>query len=151
MFKTTEDFGQYLQNLIDRHREDLSILLQKHGYGNIEPTPALLVLLFDRYGSEFVEELASIKNFEGDDDLLHAEGANVVGKLTGIFTKGAEIVGKVQTVAGKIAGGKESSSSSKKPPVDPPKENKTKKIVITGVVVLVVLTVIFIIVKNRKK
>ena len=150
MFKTTEDFGQYLQNLIDRHREDLSILLQKHGYGNIEPTPALLVLLFDRYGSEFVEELASIKNFEGDDDLLHAEGANVVGKLTGIFTKGAEIVGKVQTVAGKIAG-KESSSSSKKPPVDPPKENKTKKIVITGVVVLVVLTVIFIIVKNRKK
>lgn len=146
MFKTTEEFGQYLQNLIDRHRKDLSILLRSHGY-NEEPTPALLVLLYNEYGTEFVEALATLNL--SDDDLLHAEGSGLIGKIGNVLSKGAAIVGKVQDVAGKISG--KSSDTAVKPKEEPAKNDKTKKIIITGVIVVVVLVIIFIIVKNRKK
>lgn len=150
MFNNTEEFGQYLQNLIDRHRKDLSILLSKHGY-NDEPTPALLVLLYKQYGSEFVQELAKLKL--SDDDLLHAEGSGLFAKIGNIFSKGAEVVDKVQTVAGKIAGNKSTASepAAAPPKDDEPKDNKTKKIIIIGAIVIVVLIVTFIIVKKRKK
>jgi hypothetical protein len=133
---TAEEFGQYLQDIIDRHREDLSILLKRHGIES-EPTPALLVVLYDEYGDEFIEmmEELPLENYDGPN-------------FSELFTKGRELLGKVSKVTGAIAGPGGSGTKQKDPP--PPEKSKTKKIVIIGIAIVVVLTIILIVVKRKK-
>jgi hypothetical protein len=133
---TAEEFGQYLQDIIDRHRKDLSILLRRHGIES-EPTPALLVVLYDEYGDEFIEmmEELPIENYTGLD-------------FRDLLTKGRKLLGKVSDVTGAVAGTAGSGTKPKDPP--PPEKSKTKKIVIIGIAIVVVLTIILIVV-NRKK
>lgn len=155
MFNTTEEFGQYLQNLIDRHRKDLSILLERNGYSIAadDITPATLVVLYNDFGSSFVQELAML-NFEGDDDLLHAEGDSKLDKLTNVFVKGAGIIGTAGSVVSGLTKKDSTSSTEKTQAIEAPAagmSSKTKKMIIGGVIAIVVLITIFIVVKRLKK
>lgn len=156
MVKSAEEFGQYLQNFIDRHREDLSILLRSHGI-EAEPTPALLVALYNEYGGEFVEALTTL-NYSGYEDepwLGHSSGTttatapdkkNVFDSIANFFTKGTELISKV---------GGSKSIQTPQAPAQPGGPNQpassTKKIIIIGASIVVLLIIIFIIIKNRKK
>jgi hypothetical protein len=139
MFNTPEEFGQYLQNIIDRHREDLSILLRRNNIEG-EPTPLMLLTLYQLYGDEFLEMLAGLPLQKFD------------GKLADIFSKGAAIVSKVGNVANAVTGKSGSATTTTPAPAaSTPAPSKTKKIVIGGAIIVVVLIVVLVIVKKLKK
>ncbi len=138
---TPEELGQFLQQLIDRHRKDLSILLAANGVDH-EPTPGLLVALFEEFGSEFTDELAKLgpAAFAGMPGLDHVEGlGDLAGKVFTVF----------QTIAG-VKSAIDKPAATTAPAVEPkPSGITTRKMLITGVVVVVVLTIIFFIVRRK--
>lgn len=139
---TPEELGQFLQQLIDRHRKDLSILLAANGVDH-EPTPGLLVALFEEFGSEFTDELAKLgpAAFAGMPGLDHAEGLeDLAGKVFTVF----------QTIAG-VKSAIDKPAATTAPGDQEPKRSgiTTRKMLITGVVVVVVLTIIFFIVRRK--
>jgi hypothetical protein len=146
MFNTAEEFGQSLQKIIDRHRQDLSILLEEYGITESDLNPAFLVQLYKKNAPLVILSLAQTEGIE--DDLSHLEGESTVDKLEGLFQDGVALVSKVQTLAGKISGG----STTKDPGPEPEQKSgiTTKKIIIGGVIVVIVLTLILVAIKKKK-
>lgn len=152
MFKTAKDFEKYLQGLIDRHYNDLSIILKKLGV-NEDPTPQVLLSTFLTYGKTFSKYLA----------LLPEEKATSTGweKFQDLFTKGTAIVtagaAAYQAVnsalnpgQGYAPQGTPTYVPNEPPPPAPEKNKDTTKIVVIGAIVVVVLVVVFIVIKKFK-
>lgn len=140
---TPEELGQHLQQLIDRHREDLSILLEGYGIED-EPTPALLMACFDRYGEAFTDELASIGEEVTESlPLSHVEGESLADKIFGYLATGTEALKAVNA-----AGGKTASAETEAPP-KAAEGPSTKNILIVSGVIIVALVTLLIIFRKR--
>lgn len=135
--KTSEELGKYLQTIIERHREDLSILLRENGIDE-EPTPRLLILLYEKAGDDFIHELARLGETPFESlPIDHAEGT-LVDRLSSFFQKAKAIV---------------TGSSSTPAPTDTataaaPAQVSTRKILVVGLVIVVTLVVIYLLVKR---
>lgn len=145
MIKSTEEFGQALQQIIDRHRQDLSILLEGYGYDD-NITPADLVTLY-RANEPLL--MVSMSNLPLDDeDLCHFEGESTLDKLKAFFSTGMDAFRSVKETADQAT---TSGSGDVSQPANPaPKTSKTKMFIIVGVVVAIALTVILISLKRKK-
>jgi len=135
--KTSEELGKYLQTIIERHREDLSILLRENGI-NDEPTPRLLILLYEKAGDDFIHELARL----GEEPfatlpLDHAEGT-LVDRLSSFFQKAKAIV----TGSSAQPNPASSQAAVAVAPVS------TKKILLVGLAIVATLVVIYFLVKR---
>lgn len=152
MFKTAKEFEKYLQSLIDRHYNDLSIILKKLGVYEA-PTPQVLLSTFLTYGQTFSKYLA----------LLPEENATSTGweKFQDLFTKGTAIVtagaGAYQAINSALNPNQVSQPGyvatgipSPEQPTPAP-ETSTTKIVVIGAIVVVVLIVVFIVIKKFNK
>lgn len=144
MFTGPQEFVSYLEGLIDRHENDLSIILSHLGIAN-PPTPARLIYAYEKFPIRFTQLLSEL---EGD---LSFTGVNIAGsaatKQTGLqklFSAGKDIIGAFKG---------ESASPAPANGGDEPKPKKisTKRIIIIGVVVIVVITVAIILIKKFKK
>lgn len=136
MFNTPEEFAQYIQQqIIDRHPKDLSIVLRAYEVFE-EPTPLVLLLMYQRFGDEFLQDLAAVLPEDRADGFL--------GTLQDIFKAGKEVVTTVKDAT--------SSGESTPAPTDTkpkPKKWTTKKIVLIGVGVIVLLSVIIYFVRKK--
>jgi hypothetical protein len=138
MFNSPEDFFEHLQTtIIDRHPQDLSIVLNAYGVSDEDATPLTLLALFHKHGKPFLEDLAAVLPEE------NAEG--LFPKLVNLFEKGKEIVTDLK-------GAKEekpttTATDEKKPEA---KKLTTKKIIIIGVVIITFLSVIVYFVTRKK-
>src|SRR5690349_12755806 len=134
--KSPEDFGEYLQKLIDRHRKDLSILLKDYGV-DADPTPGLLIGMMRLY-PDFIGHLANLPEERADGAFL-----DTLSKGYNLISRGKEAV--------KVLTGEENASAAiKEDPKPEPKKWSTKRIVLTGIGVVVVLIIIAAIVKRFK-
>lgn len=129
--KTPGDFKRYLQGIIDRHPQDLSIILKGLGIAD-EPTPDVLVLAYVRYGDALINLLAQLP-----------ESGSLGDQLKSLFEKGVSLVTASRT-------------GSSQPAVTAPAPEQstgttTKKIVLIGGVAVVLLIVVFLIVKSFKQ
>lgn len=136
--KSTEAFGEYLQQIIDRHRKDLSILLEDYGIQE-EPTPKLLMAMMKLHGPEFVAHLANLPEDRADGGFL-----KTIAKGYDLITKGKEAV-KV------FKGGSEAEVEQPAPAPAPKAKFSTKKIIGITVGVIVALIIITVIVKKARK
>ncbi|MFZ1807951.1 MAG: hypothetical protein WAU36_12035 [Cyclobacteriaceae bacterium] len=148
---TPEELGQFLQNIIDRHREDLSILL-KEEYNITEVTPANLLLLYEAYGDQFLLQMYALDEnvFEGSI-LDHAEGDSLLTKAINIFNAGKTAVNDIKAA---VKGPAPLSPEALKTEVAEEEEPKagftTKKILLIGLGVVVVLFIVSLIIKKSK-
>ncbi len=135
--KSTEAFGEYLQQLIDRHHKDLSILLEDYGIQE-EPTPKILMAMMKLNGPEFVAHLANLPEDRADGNFLNT------------LSKGFELITKGKEAAQVFKGGTDTQSEAAPLPAPKPKVSK-KKIIGLTVGVIVVLIIITVIVKKVRK
>lgn len=143
--KTSEEFGQALQQIIDRHRQDLSILLEDYGYDeNI--TPADLVTL---YNANAPLLLLTMSNLPVDRELSHIEGDTTLDKLSNLFKKGMDLFGIARDTSNEVTATSGSAPATTAPPADQ-KTSKTRIYLIVGVVVVIVLTIVLITLKRKK-
>lgn len=133
-----EDFGEYLQKLIDRHRKDLSILLRDYGIDE-EPTPILLMGMMKRH-PEFVGHMANLPESRADGGFL-----DTLSKGYNLITRGKEAVNVLKGDSSQLAREPEAPEPDEKP------KWTAKRIVITGIAVVVVLIIITAIVKRVRK
>lgn len=137
--KTSEELGKYLQTIIERHREDLSILLRENGI-NDEPTPRLLILLYEKAGDDFIHELARLGETPFESlPIDHAEGT-LVDRLSSFFQKAKAIV------TGSSSGPTATDTATAAAPAQV--STTTRKILVVGLVIVVTLVVIYILVKR---
>lgn len=143
---TPEELGQYLQQLIDRHRKDLSILLQANGVTQ-EPTPSLLLACYIQFGDEFIKELAKLGEEPFQGNISNIEGAGIVEKLTNFFEI---ITGKTpaEAITGTRAGSAAPTSEAETETAPKKEPISTKKIIIIGLCIVAVLTVIYLAVRK---
>lgn len=138
-----EEFGQYLQKLIESYSNELSIILNQYGIDE-DPTPELLVAMYQEHGDQFASALAVLGEvpFESWPTLEHLEGQPLIDKIGSAFSGFWNNISSIK-----------SSSSSSAPPAPAPDKPKwtTQKMMITGVVVVVVLTVLIFVIKKIKK
>lgn len=152
---TPEELGQFLQNIIDRHREDLSILL-KEEFNMSEVTPANLLIVYDELGDRFLLWLLGLDENVFEGQLIHyAEGASILTKAIDIFNAGKTAFTQIkETVKGSPTPvlNAEALKNTEEVNVDEkPKEGfTTKKILLIGLGVIVVLFVVSLIIKKSK-
>lgn len=149
-----EQYVVYLQSMIDRNREDLSILLRNR-YGIDEPpTPQLLLALYKLHGKEFLYDLSIATN--KPDDLVHIEGyedepwlggdtttttkekANVFDSLVKVFDFGVKAASTVK-----------SNNKTTTAPAPNAAGSTTRKMIVIGAIVLVVLITIAIVIRKK--
>lgn len=153
---TPEELGQFLQNIIDRHRKDLSILL-KEEFNMSEVTPANLLIAYDEMGDQLLLWMLSLdgKVFEGQPLMHYAEGATLLTKAIDIFNAGKTAFNEIkESVKGKSEPVLNAEALKKTEEVevdDKPSEGfTTKKILIIGLGVVVVLFIVSLIIKKNK-
>lgn len=134
--KSTAEFGEYLQRLIDRHREDLSILLEDYGIDE-EPTPLLLMAMMKR-DKDFVAHLANLPEDRADGNFL-----NTLSKGLGLINKGKEVADVLK--------GKDKSTVPPPPPPPTKKGWSTKKIIGVSAAVIAALIITALIIKKVRK
>lgn len=139
MFTSPEEFFETLQStIIDRHPEDLSIVLNAYGIVDVEPTPVLLLALYARHGENFLRDLAAV--------LPEENASGLFGKLVDLFEKGKDIVTDIKGDNKTTPAPTETATDEKKPA----KKFTTKKIVVIGLVIIVVLSIVVYFVTRKK-
>jgi hypothetical protein len=121
------EFGQYLQNLIDRHPQDLSIILT--GLGIDAPaSPYILVLAHERYGDVLTRALERLpeSNFSGVN-------------WKDLFNQGIDLI---------TGGNSDSAPNAPAPETDDNNKWSTSKIVLIGLATLAILVTIYIVIKK---